>query len=63
VRIADGRPGDECQIDFGRMASLHDPAAERTRVAYILVFTACLSRALLRVGQLRPDHRGGHRRL
>jgi transposase len=44
VRIADGRPGDECQIDFGRMGSLHDPVAERTRVAYVLVFTACLSR-------------------
>ncbi len=44
VRIADGRPGDECQIDFGRMGSLHDPVAERTRAAYVLVFTACLSR-------------------
>jgi transposase len=44
VRVADGRPGDECQIDFGRMGSLHDPVAERTRAAYVLVFTACFSR-------------------
>lgn len=44
VRIADGRPGDECQIDFGRMGTLHDPASERMRAAYVLVFTACLSR-------------------
>jgi transposase len=44
VRVADGRPGDECQIDFGRMGTLHDPFAERMRAAYVLVFTACLSR-------------------
>jgi transposase len=44
VRIADGRPGDECQIDFGRMGTLHDPASERMRAAYVLIFTACLSR-------------------
>ncbi len=44
VRVADGRPGDECQIDFGRMGSLYDPATERTRAAYVLVFTACVSR-------------------
>jgi transposase len=44
VRIADGRPGDECQIDFGRMGTLHDPASERMRAAYVLIFTACVSR-------------------
>ena len=44
VRVADGRPGDECQIDFGRMGSLHDPVADRVRAAYVLVFTACFSR-------------------
>ena len=44
VRVADGRPGDECQIDFGRMGSLHDPAADRIRAAYVLIFTACFSR-------------------
>ncbi len=44
VRVADGRPGDECQVDFGRMCSLHDPATDRTRAAYALIFTACVSR-------------------
>ncbi|MEA2827753.1 MAG: hypothetical protein QOG43_2192 [Actinomycetota bacterium] len=44
VRVADGRPGDECQVDFGRMGSLHDPATDRTRAAYALIFTAGVSR-------------------
>lgn len=44
VRVVDGRPGDECQIDFGSMGTLHDPVAERARAVYVLVFTACLSR-------------------
>ena len=44
VRVADGRPGDECQIDFGRMGTLFDPDTERTRAAHALIFTACVSR-------------------
>jgi transposase len=44
VRVDDGRPGDECQIDFGRLGSLYDPVAQRIRAAYVLIFTACLSR-------------------
>ena len=44
VRVADGRPGDECQVDFGRMGSLFDPVAERNRAAHALIFTACFSR-------------------
>ena len=44
VRIDDGRPGDECQIDFGRTGSLYDPAADRIRAVHSLIFTACLSR-------------------
>ena len=44
VRIDDGRPGDECQIDFGRTGSLHDSATDRIRAAHSLIFTACLSR-------------------
>ena len=27
VRIADGEPGDELQVDFGRMGFIVDPAA------------------------------------
>ncbi len=29
VRVADGEPGDELQVDFGRMGLLHDPATGR----------------------------------
>ena len=44
VRIDDGHPGDECQIDFGRTGTLHAPATDRIRAAHSLIFTACLSR-------------------
>lgn len=44
VRVADGEPGDECQIDFGRMGLVPDPATGRNRVTYALLFTACHSR-------------------
>jgi transposase len=44
VRVVDGRPGDECQVDFGHMGSLHDAVTDRTRAAYALIFTACVSR-------------------
>jgi hypothetical protein len=44
VRVADGEPGAECQVDFGRMGVLFDPAAGRRRVVWALIFTACFSR-------------------
>jgi transposase len=44
VRIADGEPGDELQVDFGQMGRLFDPATARTRVCQGLIFTACVSR-------------------
>jgi transposase len=44
VRVADGEPGDECQIDFGRMGLVFDPAVGRNRAVYALIFTACFSR-------------------
>jgi transposase len=44
VRVADGEPGDELQVDFGRMGLLFDPATGRNRVVWALVFTACFSR-------------------
>jgi transposase len=44
VRVADGEPGVECQIDFGRMGLVADPAAGRSRVVWALIFTACFSR-------------------
>ncbi len=44
VRVADGEPGGELQVDFGRMGLVFDPATGRNRVAHALVFTACYSR-------------------
>lgn len=42
VLVADGEPGDELQVDFGRMGYLDVDG--RRRVVWALVFTACYSR-------------------
>src|SRR5207249_867901 len=39
-----GEPGDELQVDFGRMGTLFDPDTGRNRVVWALLFTACYSR-------------------
>ena len=44
VRIADGEPGDELQVDFGRMGFIVDAETGRRRVVQALIFTACYSR-------------------
>jgi transposase len=44
VRVADGEPGAECQLDFARMGPIYDPGAGRRRVAHALIFTAVCSR-------------------
>lgn len=44
VRVADGEPGVECQLDFGRLGLVADPVAGRRRVAHALIFTAVYSR-------------------
>jgi transposase len=44
VRIADGDPGVECQLDFGRMGLIPDPVTGRRRVTHALIFTAVYSR-------------------
>lgn len=44
VRVADGEPGVELQVDFGRMGMLFDPQAGRRRTVWALVFTAVVSR-------------------
>jgi hypothetical protein len=44
VRVADCEPGAECQVDFGRMGLLADPAAGHRRVVHALIFTAVYSR-------------------
>ena len=44
VRVADGEPGSELQVDFGRMGLVPDTATGRRRVCWALIFTACYSR-------------------
>ena len=44
VRIADGDPGVECQIDFGYLGMLTDPEDGRARKVHALIFTAIYSR-------------------
>jgi transposase len=44
LRVADGKPGMECQLDFGRLGLIHDPGTGRRRVVHALIFTAVFSR-------------------
>jgi transposase len=44
VRVADGEPGVELQVDFGRMGLMPDPGSGTRRVTHGLIFTACYSR-------------------
>jgi transposase len=44
VRVADGEPGIECQLDFGYLGMLADPVTGRKRKVHALIFTACYSR-------------------
>ncbi|MGH3519065.1 MAG: IS21 family transposase [Haloechinothrix sp.] len=44
VRVADGDPGGEVQVDFGRMGYLTEAATGRRRLVRALIFTAVLSR-------------------
>jgi transposase len=44
VRVADGEPGGECQLDFGYMGMLADPVTGRRRKVHALIFTAAYSR-------------------
>ena len=44
VRVADGEPGHELQIDFARLGLLADPVTGKRRVCHALIFTAVFSR-------------------
>lgn len=44
VRVADGAPGVECQIDFAQLGLLVDPETGKKRRVHALIFTAVLSR-------------------
>jgi transposase len=53
VPIADGDPGVEVQVDFGRLGLVPDPARGTRRVTHGLIFTAVYSRHLF----VFPTHR------
>jgi transposase len=44
VRVDDGEPGDECQVDFGKLGLVFDSDAGRRRVCHALIFTPVVSR-------------------
>ncbi|AXH96951.1 IS21 family transposase [Ornithinimicrobium avium] len=44
VRVDDGEPGVELQVDFGHMGYLVDPSDGRRRKVHALIFTAVVSR-------------------
>lgn len=44
VRVVDGEPGVECQLDFAQLGLLHDAETGRRRRVHALIFTAVVSR-------------------
>jgi len=44
VRVNDGEPGDELQVDFGKMGRIPDPETGRQRDCHALIFTPVVSR-------------------
>ena len=48
VRVNDSEPGDELQVDFGRMGLIADLVSGRRRVCQALVFTPVVSSYWLR---------------
>ena len=55
VRVADGEPGMECQLDFGYLGLIADPVTGRQRKVHALIFTACYSRHMFVWLSLHPD--------
>ena len=44
MRVLDGEPGVECQIEFAQMGFIDDPDTGRRRKVHALIFTAVFSR-------------------
>jgi hypothetical protein len=63
VRVLDGEPGVECQIDFAQMGLLVDAETGRRRRVHALIFTAVVSRHMFVWFDLLPDPGGGDRRV
>lgn len=58
LRVADGDPGVECQMDFARLGMMLDPGTGRRRAVHALIFTAVYSRHMfvhLSFGQTLAD--------
>ncbi|MGH3859566.1 IS21 family transposase [Actinokineospora sp.] len=53
VPVVDGKPGQEVQVDFGRLGLVADPATGRRRVGQGLIFTAVYSRHMFVYPTLR----------
>jgi hypothetical protein len=53
VPVADGDPGVEVQVDFGRLGLIPDPVRGTRRLAHGLIFTAVYSRHMF----IYPTHR------
>ncbi len=63
VRVADGEPGDELQVDFGKMGRIVDPGTGRQRVCHALIFTPVVSRYSFVWLTHRQTRRGCDRRV
>ena len=61
VRVADGEPGVQCQIDFAKMGLVCDPGTGRRRVTHALISRRGLFPAHGRVVDLLPDPSRGDR--
>lgn len=55
VRVADGEPGSELQVDFGELGVMFDEESGRRRKVWALVFTAAYSRHTFVWLSLRQD--------
>ena len=63
VRVADGEPGDELQVDFGRLGPVFDPETRPAAGVWALIFTPVVSPHSFVWLQLPPDRRRRDRRV
>jgi hypothetical protein len=63
VRVVDGEPGVECQLDFAQLGLLADAETRRQRRVHALIFTSVVSRHMSVWFDLLPDPDRGDRRL
>ncbi len=56
VLVADGKPGEEAQVDFGLMGTIHDAEVDRARRLYVLVVTLVVSRFQFVLAHVSANH-------